>query len=94
VLSSKASIRLEHSFVQPTCLRGAGAQSSAYRSSCPDSIYISAAWPKVMLFDGKAVFTESFNFTEVAQQRNAENSMMVPGDDALTKAAGHHLSWT
>jgi phosphatidylserine/phosphatidylglycerophosphate/cardiolipin synthase-like enzyme len=39
-----------------------------------------------MLFDGKAVFTESFNFTEVAQQRNAENSMMVPGDDALTKA--------
>jgi phosphatidylserine/phosphatidylglycerophosphate/cardiolipin synthase-like enzyme len=41
---------------------------------------------KVMIFDGKAVFTGSFNFTKAAQQRNAENGMLVRGDDALTKA--------
>ncbi len=39
-----------------------------------------------MIFDGKAVFTGSFNFTKAAQQRNAENGMLVRGDDALTKA--------
>ncbi|SAL44144.1 phospholipase D family nuclease [Caballeronia concitans] len=41
---------------------------------------------KVMIFDGKAVFTGSFNFTKAAQQRNAENGMLVRGDHALTKA--------
>jgi phosphatidylserine/phosphatidylglycerophosphate/cardiolipin synthase-like enzyme len=41
---------------------------------------------KVMIFDNKAVFTGSFNFTKAAQQRNAENGMIVRGDDALTKA--------
>jgi len=41
---------------------------------------------KVMIFDGEAVFTGSFNFTKAAQQRNAENGMLVRGDDALTKA--------
>ncbi len=41
---------------------------------------------KVMIFDGKAVFTGSFNFTKAAQQRNAENGMIVRGDKALTDA--------
>ncbi|WP_321956312.1 phospholipase D-like domain-containing protein [Paraburkholderia bannensis] len=41
---------------------------------------------KVMIFDGKAVITGAFNFKKAAQQRNAENGMLVRGDDALTKA--------
>lgn len=41
---------------------------------------------KVMIFDDKAVFTGSFNFTKAAQQWNAENGIIVRGDDALTKA--------
>jgi phosphatidylserine/phosphatidylglycerophosphate/cardiolipin synthase-like enzyme len=41
---------------------------------------------KVMIFDDKAVFTGSFNFTKAAQERNAENGMLVRDDDALVKA--------
>jgi phosphatidylserine/phosphatidylglycerophosphate/cardiolipin synthase-like enzyme len=41
---------------------------------------------KVMIFDGRAVFTGSFNFTKSAQQRNAENGLLVRDDPALVKA--------
>jgi phosphatidylserine/phosphatidylglycerophosphate/cardiolipin synthase-like enzyme len=41
---------------------------------------------KVMIFDDKAVFTGSFNFTKAAQRWNAENGIIVRGDDALIKA--------
>ena len=41
---------------------------------------------KVMIFDGEAVFTGSFNFTKSAQSRNAENGIILRGDSALAKA--------
>jgi len=41
---------------------------------------------KVMIFDQQAVFTGSFNFTKSAQQRNAENGVIVRGDAAIVKA--------
>jgi phosphatidylserine/phosphatidylglycerophosphate/cardiolipin synthase-like enzyme len=41
---------------------------------------------KVMVFDQRAVFTGSFNFTKSAQQRNAENGILIRGDGALVKA--------
>lgn len=41
---------------------------------------------KVMIFDDQAVFTGSFNFTKSAQERNAENGIIIRGDPALTQA--------
>lgn len=41
---------------------------------------------KVMVFDDQAVFTGSFNFTKAAQQRNAENGMLIRGDAAIVRA--------
>jgi phosphatidylserine/phosphatidylglycerophosphate/cardiolipin synthase-like enzyme len=41
---------------------------------------------KVMVFDQRAVFTGSFNFTKSAQQRNAENGILIRGDSALVKS--------
>lgn len=41
---------------------------------------------KVMIFDQHAVFTGSFNFTRSAQQRNAENGIIIAGDQGLIKA--------
>lgn len=41
---------------------------------------------KVMVFDDQAVFTGSFNFTKSAQQRNAENGMLIRGDGAVVRA--------
>lgn len=41
---------------------------------------------KVMILDGEAVFTGSFNFTRSAQDRNTENGILIRGDSALTGA--------
>lgn len=41
---------------------------------------------KVMIFDDRAVFTGSFNFTKSAQQRNAENGIIIRDDAAIVKA--------
>lgn len=41
---------------------------------------------KVMVFDDQAVFTGSFNFTKSAQERNAENGMLIRGDSAVVRA--------
>ncbi|CAG9184759.1 hypothetical protein LMG23994_05497 [Cupriavidus pinatubonensis] len=41
---------------------------------------------KVMVFDDQAVFTGSFNFTKSAEERNAENGMLIRGDSAVVKA--------
>lgn len=40
---------------------------------------------KVMIFDQQAVFTGSFNFTKSAQERNAENGIIISGDGLLVK---------
>jgi phosphatidylserine/phosphatidylglycerophosphate/cardiolipin synthase-like enzyme len=39
-----------------------------------------------MVIDGKAVITGSFNFTVAAENRNAENVLIVHDDPALAKA--------
>lgn len=41
---------------------------------------------KVMIFDDEAVFTGSFNFTKAAEQRNAENGILIRGDTQLVRA--------
>lgn len=38
---------------------------------------------KVMIFDGEAVFTGSFNFTKAAEERNTENGILIRGDQRL-----------
>ena len=38
---------------------------------------------KVMLIDGKTIITGSFNFTESAETRNAENLLVIHDDPAL-----------
>lgn len=47
---------------------------------------------KVMVFDQEAVFTGSFNFTRAAQNRNAENGMVIRGDSSVVKA--YTDNWT
>lgn len=47
---------------------------------------------KVMVFDQQAAFTGSFNFTRSAQDRNAENGMVLRGDVAVVKA--YTDNWT
>lgn len=41
---------------------------------------------KIMIFDGRAVFTGSYNFTKSAETRNAENGLLIRDDAALVKA--------
>lgn len=47
---------------------------------------------KVMIFDHQFVFTGSFNFTRSAQDRNAENGMVIHGDADIVKA--YTNNWT
>jgi len=41
---------------------------------------------KVMIFDGAAVFTGSYNFTKAAETRNAENGIVLSGNNELVAA--------
>ena len=43
------------------------------------------AHSKIMIFDQNTVLTGSYNFTKSAQERNAENVLLIQGDTALTK---------
>ncbi len=47
---------------------------------------VAIAHNKTMIFDQQAVFTGSFNFSRSAQQRNAENGLIIKGDPTLVKA--------
>jgi len=40
---------------------------------------------KVMLVDGTTLVTGSFNFTKAAQERNAENLLVLRGDAGLLR---------
>lgn len=50
---------------------------------------VSIAHNKVMIIDGKTVVTGSFNFTRAAQERNAENLLIIK-DEALAKLYTQH----
>lgn len=41
---------------------------------------------KVMIFDQTAVFTGSFNFSKSAEERNAENGIVIAGDGTVVSA--------
>lgn len=43
------------------------------------------AHSKIMIFDQQAVLTGSFNFTKSAQERNAENVILIKGDANLVR---------
>lgn len=51
---------------------------------------VAIAHNKVMVIDGKTVITGSFNFTKAAQERNAENVLIVE-DPRL--AERYHANW-
>ena len=40
---------------------------------------------KIMIIDGATLITGSFNFTKAAEEKNAENLLVIKGDDALVK---------
>jgi phosphatidylserine/phosphatidylglycerophosphate/cardiolipin synthase-like enzyme len=40
---------------------------------------------KIMIIDGATLITGSFNFTKAAEERNAENLLVIREDDALVK---------
>jgi phosphatidylserine/phosphatidylglycerophosphate/cardiolipin synthase-like enzyme len=44
------------------------------------------AHSKIFVFDQQSVLTGSFNFTKSAQQRNAENLIIIKGDANLVRA--------
>lgn len=44
------------------------------------------AHSKIFIFDQHAVLTGSFNFTKAAQQKNAENLLVIDGDTRLVQA--------
>ena len=49
------------------------------------------AHSKIFIFDQHAVLTGSFNFTRSAQERNAENLLVIRGDQDLVKS--YSLNW-
>jgi phosphatidylserine/phosphatidylglycerophosphate/cardiolipin synthase-like enzyme len=40
---------------------------------------------KIMIIDGATVITGSFNFTKAAEEKNAENLLVIKGDSGLVK---------
>ena len=40
---------------------------------------------KIMLIDGATLITGSFNFTKAAEEKNAENRLVIRGDAGLVK---------
>ena len=50
----------------------------------------SIAHNKVMVIDGRTVLTGSFNFTEAAEERNAENLLVIQDS---TVAAQYEKNW-
>jgi len=54
---------------------------------------VSIAHNKGMMIDGRDVITGSFNFTGAAQERNAENVLLVKGAPVWGSAAGALLSF-
>jgi phosphatidylserine/phosphatidylglycerophosphate/cardiolipin synthase-like enzyme len=47
---------------------------------------VTIAHNKVLVIDGTKVVTGSFNFTKAAQERNAENVLVIEGDPKIAEA--------
>jgi phosphatidylserine/phosphatidylglycerophosphate/cardiolipin synthase-like enzyme len=52
---------------------------------------VASAHNKVMIIDGDNVITGSFNFTEAAQKKNAENVLLIKGHPEV--AAAYRKNW-
>jgi phosphatidylserine/phosphatidylglycerophosphate/cardiolipin synthase-like enzyme len=52
---------------------------------------VAIAHNKVILIDGSIVITGSFNFTKAAQERNAENVLII--SDARALASAYKRNW-
>lgn len=83
--------------------RAKGGQGQALADSGA-TVYIDArhaiAHNKVMVIDGKAVVTGSFNFTKSAEERNAENLLIIDSPELAKlyreeweKHRGHGERW-
>jgi phosphatidylserine/phosphatidylglycerophosphate/cardiolipin synthase-like enzyme len=69
--------------------RTAKYSSATFLSNAGIHTYIDAkhaiAHNKIMIIDEAVVITGSFNFTKAAEGKNAENLLVIRGDDALVK---------
>lgn len=54
---------------------------------------VAIAHNKVMVIDGRAVITGSFNFTRAAQSNNAENVLLLENTPALARAYTENWFW-
>ena len=48
---------------------------------------------KIMILDGETVITGSFNFTKAAEERNAENVLVIRGNKELAKLYLQNWQW-
>ena len=51
------------------------------------------AHSKIMIIDGETVITGSFNFTKAAEERNAENVLVIRGNRELAKLYLQNWQW-
>ena len=51
------------------------------------------AHSKIMIIDGETVITGSFNFTKAAEERNAENVLVIRGNKELAKLYLQNWQW-
>ena len=51
------------------------------------------AHSKIMILDGETVITGSFNFTKAAEERNAENVLVIRGNKELAKLYLQNWQW-
>jgi len=70
--------------------RGEHFSEADFLSRAGIAVYLDAqhaiAHEKIMLIDGKVVITGSFNFTRAAEERNAENLLVIHAKPALSEA--------
>ena len=70
-----------------SAIRGERYTSATYLANHNVPTWIDAkhaiAHNKIILVDGKTIFTGSFNFTKAAEQKNAENLLIIEGDPKL-----------
>ena len=48
---------------------------------------------KVMILDEETIITGSFNFTKAAEERNAENVLVIRGNKELARLYLHNWQW-
>lgn len=74
-----------------------GTKSFRILASCGIATYIDAkhaiAHNKIMIIDRECVITGSFNFTKAAEEKNAENILVIRGNPELTAKYIGNFDW-